>query len=110
MKNFYKILLYVLLLSGPILAQAQNRVVTGVVKDDQGTLPGVTILEKSTPTNGVVTDVEGRFRITLHGNSNVIVVKSLGYVTNEVNVAGKQSVNVTLAMDARGLEDVVVVG
>ncbi|MDF3076812.1 MAG: hypothetical protein K0S09_701 [Sphingobacteriaceae bacterium] len=110
MKNLYKILLSVLFLYGPVIAQAQTRVVTGVVKDDQGTLPGITILEKSTPTNGVVTDVEGKFRITLHGNSNVIIVKSLGYVTKEVNVAGKQNVSVTLAMDARGLEDVVVVG
>ncbi|MES2276424.1 MAG: TonB-dependent receptor [Bacteroidota bacterium] len=109
MKYIYKILFLVLLLCGSHAVNAQSRVITGIVQDKDGPLPGATILEKGVPANGVSTSVEGKFSITLRGNSNTLTVRGVGYVSKEVNVAGKPTIAITLVADAKGLEEVVVV-
>lgn len=110
MKQLYKILITALLISGTLGASGQGRVVSGTVRDAGGIVPGATVLEKGVPSNGVSTSVEGKFTITLRGTSNVLIIRGVSYMTQEVNVAGKQHVSVTLAADAKGLEEVVVVG
>lgn len=88
---------------------AQQRIITGTVKEESGGLPGASVLVKG-ENNGVSTDGDGNFRIKLTGNSNVLVVKSIGYLSKEIDVSGKTNVVVTLALDSKGLEDVVVIG
>lgn len=62
---------------------AQGRKVSGTVKDADGSgLPGVTVVEKGT-TNGVSTDLDGAFTLTLTGAHPVLVFSSIGYVTIE---------------------------
>ncbi|RVU00980.1 TonB-dependent receptor [Mucilaginibacter limnophilus] len=95
----------------PIVAYSQQAAVTGVVKDASGSLPGVTVIEKGLPTNGVSTDAEGKFKIILKGNSNVLVFRAVGYVTREIKVANTtSSIEVKLQTSAQGLDEVVVVG
>jgi TonB-linked SusC/RagA family outer membrane protein len=110
MKDIYKILIVTLALLCSFQARAQNRVITGIVSDAYGAVPGATVIEKDVPANGVSTDVEGRFRIALRGKSNVLKISGVGFVTQELNVSGRQTLNVTLAADSKGLEDVVIVG
>jgi TonB-linked SusC/RagA family outer membrane protein len=83
--------------------------IKGTVKDIQGPIPGASIYEKDVPNNGVQSNIDGTFSLTLTGNSKVLVVKFIGYITQEVNVAGKSTVNITMETDAKGLEEVVVV-
>ncbi|MGV3503597.1 MAG: SusC/RagA family TonB-linked outer membrane protein [Adhaeribacter sp.] len=104
------ILLIILCLLAGLPALAQQRIITGVVSDQHGPLPGATILEKDMPSNGVAAGVDGSFQLTLRGQSLKLVVKMIGFLAQEVSVAGKNTVNVTLAEDAKGLEEVVVVG
>ncbi|WP_217603123.1 TonB-dependent receptor [Chitinophaga sp. GbtcB8] len=90
---------------------AQNRVITGTVRDLQGPLPGVSVGEKNVPGNGAVTDAGGKFRVTLKGRSNTLIFRFVGYVTRELNVAGEEkSIDVTMASDNQALGEVVVVG
>ncbi|HEY8916608.1 MAG TPA: TonB-dependent receptor plug domain-containing protein, partial [Chitinophaga sp.] len=90
---------------------AQNRVVTGTVRDLQGPLPGVSVGEKNVPGNGAVTDAGGKFKVTLKGKSNALIFRFVGYVTRELNVAGEEkSIDVTMASDNQALGEVVVVG
>lgn len=89
---------------------AQQRIITGTIKEGRETLPYVLIVEKNQNSNGVSSDVEGRFKITLKGSSNVLIIKCLGYLTKEVNVAGKTQISVELEPDSKGLEEVMVVG
>ncbi|SEN12135.1 TonB-linked outer membrane protein, SusC/RagA family [Chitinophaga rupis] len=90
---------------------AQNRVITGTVRDLQGPLPGVSVGEKNMPGNGAVTDAGGKFRVTLKGRSNVLVFRFVGYVTRELNVAGEEkNIDVSMASDNQALGEVVVVG
>ncbi|HYC87318.1 MAG TPA: TonB-dependent receptor [Chryseosolibacter sp.] len=83
--------------------------VTGKVIDEAGLpLPGVNVIEKGT-TNGVATDAEGKFSLTV-GNNAVLVLSFIGYATQEVPVNNRNYIDVTLAPDVTSLQEVVVVG
>lgn len=83
--------------------------VSGNVVDETGeAVIGATVMEKGTK-NATVTDFDGNFTINM-GDGKVLVISYIGMQTQEVNVAGKSSVNVVLKEDATTLQDVVVVG
>jgi len=105
-KILYLSCIGLLLLS--ITANAQKKQVTGVVSDQTGILPGVNVMEKSNPSNGTTTNHEGKF--TLNVNSNVLVLKMIGYVTREINIDGRTSITAILQEDNTTLDDVVIVG
>ena len=106
LKAFRIALMLVLsLFFGTVSAQT----VTGNVVDETGeAVIGATVMEKGTK-NATVTDFDGNFTINM-GDSKVLVISYIGMQTQEVNVAGKSSVNVVLKEDATTLQDVVVVG
>jgi TonB-linked SusC/RagA family outer membrane protein len=83
--------------------------VTGRVVDNTGAaLPGVNVIVKGT-TNGAQTDTEGRFSITAPSDA-ILVFSFVGSTAQEVAVAGRSTINVTLQSDTKALGDVVVVG
>ena len=83
--------------------------VTGVVTDESGyPLPGATILEKGT-TNGAVTDVDGRYTLTVDDQATLIV-SYLGYTDLEIQVNGRTSIDIVLTESASALDEVVVTG
>ncbi|TDQ31053.1 SusC/RagA family TonB-linked outer membrane protein [Zeaxanthinibacter enoshimensis] len=87
---------------------AQQITVTGTVTDENGNLlPGVNVVEKGT-NNGTATDFDGNYAIDVADSSGVLVFSSLGYSTKEVNMNGRNTVNVSLAEDASQLDEVVV--
>lgn len=94
--------------SRPMEASAQAPVtVAGVVVDTQGQpVVGAGVIEKGT-TNGVITDVNGKFSITVKEGAS-LEVSCIGYET--VTVKAAASVKVTLKEDAELLNEVVVVG
>lgn len=107
--NFKSIRTTLVLACMLIAGAVQAQTVKVNVKDSSGeAVIGASILEKGT-RNGGVTDFDGNFTIKMTGK-NVIVVSYIGMKTQEVNVAGKQSVDVVLQDDATTLQDVVVVG
>lgn len=89
---------------------AQERTVSGVVKDanDIG-LPGVNVSVKGT-TVGVVTDIEGKFSIKVPGNDAVLLITYVGYKSQELSVGENITFNVTLQEDVQQMDEVVVVG
>ena len=93
----------------PIWAFSQDITVTGVVKDATGEpIIGASVVQKGT-NNGVVSNLDGEFRIKVPGNS-VIEVSFVGYKKAEVPVNGKTQLNITLKEDSELLDEVVVVG
>ncbi|MEO7975902.1 SusC/RagA family TonB-linked outer membrane protein [Flavobacterium sp.] len=89
---------------------AQTSVVEGKITDAAGlSLPGVNIQEKGTKT-GTSTDFEGSFKINVSNNKAILVISYLGFQTQEVSVAGKSKVNVSLSEQSNSLSEVVVVG
>ena len=91
-------------------AHAQNGItVKGIVisKDDNNTLPGVTVSIKNTST-GTVADLNGKYTINAPIGA-VLVFSFVGYQTLEQTVTGS-TLNATLSTQAHGLNEVVVIG
>ena len=83
--------------------------VTGRVTDAKGEgLPGVTVLVKGTQT-GTSTDVNGNFSLDVPDNGT-LVISSVGYATQEIAVAGRTTIAISLSDSDQKLSDVVVVG
>ncbi|MCC8408287.1 SusC/RagA family TonB-linked outer membrane protein [Mucilaginibacter sp. UR6-1] len=81
--------------------------VTGRVVDEKGApLPGVSVAVKGS-TAGTVTDASGKFSINAPDNGT-LVFSFIGYTTQEVAVAGKTVINVSLQPAQNDLKEVVV--
>ncbi len=89
--------------------EQSSKTVKGVVMDNFGPVPGANVLVKGT-TNGVITDMDGNFTLSNVPENAVLQVSFIGYVTQEIKVAGKNTFEITLSEDAKALEEVVVVG
>lgn len=81
--------------------------IRGKVVDSKGeTLPGVSVRVKGTAV-GTTTDAQGNFVLNAPDNG-VLVFSYIGYVSQEVTVNGRSTINVTLAEDSQMLGEVVV--
>jgi TonB-linked SusC/RagA family outer membrane protein len=70
---------------------------------------GANIMEKGT-TNGTVTDIDGRFSLNLTSANPVLVISSIGYLSLEVTVGNRTTLNLEMSEDTEMLDEVVVVG
>ena len=90
-----------------ICAQAQT--VSGVVKDVAGeAIIGATVKVLGT-NEAVITDFDGNFNVKAASNAT-LSISYVGYVTQQVKVAGKSNITVVLEEDNNTLNDVVVIG
>jgi TonB-linked SusC/RagA family outer membrane protein len=90
-------------------AEMVEQTVSGKVTDESGdALPGVNVLIKGSQ-RGVTTDGKGQYKITVDDN-DVLVFSFVGYTKQEIPVNKKAVINVTLAVDTKALEEVVVIG
>lgn len=107
-KAFFRVLCLAML-SGPLL-QAQVEI-SGIVKDEQDGLPliGANILIKNS-TRGTLTDLDGNFSISVSSANVTLVVSYLGYITQEIPMAGRDYVEIEMSQNASQLDEVVVVG
>ena len=82
---------------------AQGKTVTGTVIDKTGeTVIGASVVVKGT-TNGSITDFDGKFTLSNVPNDGTIEISFVGYKTQEIPVAGKNNIQVTLAEDTEEL-------
>ncbi|OFX28896.1 MAG: SusC/RagA family TonB-linked outer membrane protein [Bacteroidetes bacterium GWF2_42_66] len=88
----------------------QAKSVSGKIIDFSGqALPGVTVVVKGT-TNGTITDPEGKYSLSQIPANSILVFSFVGMKTQEIQVADKPIINVTMEEDAIGIEEVVAVG
>ena len=102
----YALLALLMLFSATVMAQVQ---VTGTVSDEMGPVLGATVREKGTQ-NGVATDGDGNFSIKVKNANATLSISYVGCKPQDVKLAGRTKVNVTLQADAHMLEETVVVG
>jgi TonB-linked SusC/RagA family outer membrane protein len=94
--------------SSNVINPQQSKVtVTGTVADNAGAVIGASVTEKGT-SSGTITDQNGNFSLTVAPDA-VLIVSYIGYVTQQVSVNGKTSVNVLLEENAQLLDEVVIV-
>ena len=90
-------------------AMAQKKSITGVVTDASGeSVIGASVVEVGT-TNGVITDIDGKFTLMVDPNGK-IKVSYIGYQSQVLDVKGRNSFNITLKEDSHLVDEVVVVG
>ena len=90
--------------------QSQKKEISGSVKDSKGLpLPGVSIVVKGT-TTGIVTDADGKFRISVPADAKTLVFSFIGMKTQEIVIGNNATINVTLDEEIVGIEEVVAVG
>ena len=101
----------IILITGEVADSQQiNGRITGKVTDRTGApLPGASVVVKGT-TTGVITDNNGNFSLSLPADAKSIVFSFVGMKTQEVNVAGKTSINIIMEEETVGLEEVVAIG
>ncbi len=104
------LLLFIIAISYTNYGYAQVKTIAGKVSasEDGSAIPGVNILVKNT-TTGAVTDVNGNYALSVDEN-DILVFSSIGYSTQEVAVAGRSVINLTLEADVKSLQEIVVVG
>lgn len=88
----------------------QKQTVSGKVTDSSGTpLPGVTVVVKGT-TTGIITNADGNYSLSNVPADATLVFSFVGMKAQEIPVAGKSSVNVTMEEETIGLDEVVAIG
>ncbi|WP_179333182.1 SusC/RagA family TonB-linked outer membrane protein [Winogradskyella costae] len=88
---------------------AQSKI-TGTVRDKNGmSLPGATVLEKGT-NNGVITDLDGNYSLSISQSAVTMVVSFIGYETKEIEAKNGDIINIVLQESVTGLEEAVIIG
>ena len=87
----------------------QSKKVTGNVSDAEGPIIGASVVEKGNAGNGTVTDLDGNFVLNVKPGAT-IVITYIGYQKQEIVVGNQSNFNVTMKIDDKTLEEVVVVG
>lgn len=83
--------------------------IQGTVSDAKGSLPGVSVKLKGT-TTGTVTDVNGKYSLTVPDGTGTLVFSFIGFTTQEIAIGNRQTIDVTMAEVPKALNEVVVVG
>ena len=111
MKRIFLLITLLSLIAQGISAQNGNVSVTGRVTSaiDSEPLIGVTVSVKGNSTQGTVTDIDGKFKLSVASDA-VLSVSYIGYKTKEVSVNGHTNIDIVLNEDSELLEEVVVVG
>ncbi|MEG1587435.1 MAG: carboxypeptidase-like regulatory domain-containing protein, partial [Bacteroidales bacterium] len=108
--SYTLLFIWVLLLITPVYAQ--QREITGKVidADTQEPLIGATVSVKDAIGRGVITDLDGQYRLTIDTGNKILVFSYIGMKSQEFKIPGNGILNVALQQDTRDLEEVVVTG
>lgn len=80
-----------------------------LASDSKEPLPGVSVVVKGTQ-QGAITSGDGSYTLVVPNEQSILVFSFVGYLSQEVQVANRSSVNVTLEADIKTLNEVVVTG
>ncbi|BCS85368.1 SusC/RagA family TonB-linked outer membrane protein [Prevotella herbatica] len=98
-----------LFISMPIALVAQTVKISGVVSDDQDVIIGATVRVKG-QQGGTITDIDGKYTLSLPSNAKQIVVSYVGYETRTISVNGRSKIDVKLTSSNQMLDEVVSIG
>ncbi|MBO7141457.1 MAG: TonB-dependent receptor [Prevotella sp.] len=100
---------YLLLLLALIVSMATNaQGIRGTVTDDLGEpVIGASVVEKSNPQNGTITNIDGQFTLNV-SEGTPIIISYIGFLSQEIRAS--RGMTVTMKEDAQTLQDVVVIG
>lgn len=87
-----------------------DKTVSGTITDEEGLpLAGATVTAKGT-TRGTLSDNEGKYELTVPDDVNTLLFSYIGYESQEVDIEGRSTVNVSMAEAVTSLDEVVMTG
>ncbi len=91
--------------------QQQQKTISAVVMDPKLNEPiiGANVVIKGT-TNGTITDMDGKFTLTISSPNDVILISYIGYIPLEIKASDIKDSKIFLKDDTQKLEEIVVVG
>lgn len=94
-----------------LASDLQQVVVTGIVKDaiTGEALIGVSVVVKGT-TTGILTDINGKFLISVPAGQTTLTFSFIGYTTQEIVSVPGTELNIAMALNITQISEVVVVG
>lgn len=98
MKNLSKVFLlcFITLFAFAAQSMGQGKNITGQVVDALNeSMPGVNVQVKGT-TNGTITNIDGKFSISVPNSKSVLVFTFIGYSKQEIVVGNQTKINVQL--------------
>ena len=110
-----RLLIFITIATSVLTASAQERTITGVVMDGEykgEPLVGATVSVKTSGFGkGTMTDINGKYTLTISADTKTLIFGHLGYKTVEIPLkAGVNEYNVTLQVDNQNLQEFVVTG
>ena len=106
----YKIMDNNLIIITPRENLQQELKITGTVVSNEGEpLAGVNVIIKGTMI-GTITDNEGNFALTVRSANDILQISYIGFLTEDILVAGQTDIKITLVPDIADMEQVVVIG
>ena len=110
MRKLRKVFMLLLFFFAGAAGAYAQRTVTGTVYDqDQAPITGANVFVKGTQV-GAITDQQGKYSISVPAAGNTLVFSFIGYTSQEVTIGTRSVINVTLQIESRALEEIVVVG
>lgn len=103
-------LLMLLLISCPFSLFAQNKTVTGTVRDAIDVVIGASVTVKGDNSIGTITDMDGNFKLSVPASAKELVVSFIGYDNHTVVIGNKTHFDITLKESSVMLEEVVAIG
>ncbi len=88
-----------------------QKVITGTVtgSEDGKAIPGVAVVVKGT-TVGTVTDMDGKYSLTVPDNAKVLEFTFVGQKTQDIDIGSQSTIDLVMEPDVFGLDEVVVTG
>ncbi|MFT4833458.1 MAG: iron complex outermembrane receptor protein [Flavobacteriaceae bacterium] len=104
-------LLTLLLIFGSLIGYSQSREITGTVWDTDENAPvvGASVIIKGSSV-GTITDVYGKFNLTVNTGDNELLVRFIGYKQMTVDISSGSSFEISLESDLINLTELVVIG
>ncbi|MCA1762887.1 MAG: SusC/RagA family TonB-linked outer membrane protein, partial [Flavobacteriales bacterium] len=90
--------------------EAIEKTITGTITNVEGyTVPGVNVVLKGTAI-GTVTDIDGKFELTVPDDADTLIVSYIGYVTQYIPINDRTTIDVVIEEDIQALEEFVKIG
>lgn len=99
-----------LLIGCPLSVFAQNKTITGTVRDAIDVVIGASVTVKGDNSTGTITDMDGNFKLSVPASAKELVISFIGYDNQTVAIGGKTSFNIMLKESSVMLEEVVAIG
>jgi len=96
--------------AAPQSSAVVDKTISGKIVDEKGEgLPGVSVVIKGTQ-RGSTTNVDGTYQLSAPDEGGILIFSFVGYTTEEREIGNQSIIDITLKVDTKSLEEVVVVG